>query len=127
MPNAENAIEANAIAIIASTGFETATPVRAARGKIVIPARMSPKKKPAIVFPRTIVNNESGAARSLSKVPVCFSKTTATASMDVVPKSIAREESPATISVGLMFPARLNAKYSETGIRRPKVKLGALK
>ena len=92
MPRAENAIEAKAIAIIASRGFMIATPVKAARGKIVIAARMSPKKKPARVFPRTIVNSETGAARSLSKVPVCFSKTTATASIDVVPKSMAREE-----------------------------------
>ena len=127
MPRAENAIEAKATAIIASRGFITVTPEKAANGKIVIPASMSPKKKPAIVFPRMIVNSESGAASSLSKVPVCFSKTTATASMDVVPKSIEREERPATIRVVLMLPAILKAKYSETGIRRPKVKFGALK
>ena len=103
------------------------TPEMAANGKIVIAASMSPKKKPAIVFPRMIVNSESGATSSLSKVPVCFSKTTATASMDVVPKSMAREERPATARTGLILPAMLNAKYNDTGISRPKVKLGALK
>jgi hypothetical protein len=88
---------------------------------------MSPKKKPAIVFPRIIVNNETGATSNLSKVPVCLSKTTATASIDVVPKSIAREERPATIKTGFILPAKLNATNKETGIRRPKVKFGALK
>ena len=94
---------------------------------MVTAASMSPKKKPAIVFPKIIVNNETGATSNLSKVPVCFSKTTATASMDVVPKSIDREESPATIRTGLIFPAILNAMNNEIGIKSPKVKFGALK
>lgn len=127
MPRAENAIEAKATAIIASTGFITVTPEKAASGKIVIAASMSPKKNPAIVFPRIIVNSETGATSSRSKVPVYFSKTTATASIDVVPKSMEREERPATISTGFMLPAILNAMYNDIGIRRPKVKFGALK
>ena len=127
MPRDENAIEAQAIAITASTGFMTATPVRAANGKTAKAASMSPKKKPANAFPRTMVNNESGAASNLSKVPVCFSRTTATASIDVVPKSTATEVNPATIRFGLMLPAMLKAKYNETGIKKPNVKFGALK
>ena len=61
---------------------------------MVTAASMRPKKKPAIVFPKTIVNNETGATSNLSKVPVCFSKTTATASMEVVPKSIDKRRKP---------------------------------
>jgi len=119
MPRAENAIEVKAIAITANRGFMTTVPDTAARGKRTTAASMRPKKKPANAFPRTMVNNEMGAARSLSKVPVCFSRTTATASIDVVPKSMTREVSPATISFELISPAMLKARYNETGIKRP--------
>ena len=77
------------------------------------------KKEACHAFPSTIVNSDTGAASSLSRVPVCFSKTTATASIDVVPKSITSEVSPATINFALMSPATLNAKYNETGIKIP--------
>jgi hypothetical protein len=127
MPKDEKAIEAKAITIIASAGLTIVTPEKIANGKIVTAARISPKKNPAIVLPKMIVNKETGATSSLSKVPVCLSKTTATASIDVVPKSIDKDESPATIRTGFMFPAMLNAKNNETGIKSPKVKLGALK
>ena len=119
MPNAENVSEESAIAAKASNGLAIAVPESAANGNSTTAARMNPNKKPASVFPRAIVKKETGATTNLSNVPVCFSSTTATASIDVVPKRMTRAVSPETIRLELICPAIENAKNSETGIKRP--------
>jgi hypothetical protein len=73
------------------------------------------------------VKYDIGAVSSLSNVPVCFSRTTATASIDVVPNRTISEINSGTMSLGFICPAMANARKSETGIRRPYVKFGALK
>jgi hypothetical protein len=60
-------------------------------GTRIAVARTKPKKRPANAFPKIKVRNETGATRSLLKVPVCLSRTTATASIEVVPNNITRE------------------------------------
>jgi len=61
---------------------------------------IEPNKTPANAFPRTTVNIETGAVNNLSKVPFSFSRTTDTASMEVVEKRMERAVKPVTRKVG---------------------------
>lgn len=77
-------------------------PETTANGTMTTAARTKPKKKPASAFPKSIVKKETGATSSLSNVPVYFSRTTATASIDVVPNKITSEVNPETINAELI-------------------------
>ncbi len=107
------------MAIKTSAGFTITVPEIIVNGMRITAERASPKNRPAKVFPRRMVKKETGAASSLSKVPVCFSSTMATASIEVVPNKITRDVNPDTISDEFIWPAIENAINNEMGINRP--------
>jgi len=67
-----------------NTGLVMVVSESSINGMIIPAERTRPKKTPANAFPKIIVKKETGATSNLSKVPVCFSSTTATASIEVV-------------------------------------------
>ncbi len=108
-PRAKELLENN-------TGLAMPVPERSING-IVMPAdKITPNKTPAIAFPEINAKKGTGATINLSKVPVCFSNTTATASIDVVPNSTASAVNPEIAVERLTFPASENAKNNEIGI-----------
>jgi len=118
-PRAEKVNDESAMAMKTSGGLAMDAPEKSMYGAMNVAAITGPKNDPASTFPRTRVVSEIGAAINLSKVPDCFSSTTATASIDIVPNKMTREVKPEKTVTGSICPDSENARYSEMGIRRP--------
>jgi len=88
---------------------------------------IKPNKTPAKAFPKTTVNIETGAVNNLSNVPFSFSRTTDTASMDVVEKRIERAVKPVTRKAGSILTPTEKARNKKIGTIKPYVRFGALK
>jgi len=126
-PSAENVNDENTTPTTNKSGFT----IEGSENGMIIMAyameRIKPKKNPARTLPSVMVNNETGAARSLSNVPALLSKGNATASIAPAPNKAAIATKPGKTKEGVTGLPIAKAKYRTTGRINPNIIFGHLK